>query len=250
MIPPPDPAAIEVEDATVRYGRVVALEEVSLHLAPGRVYGLLGTNGSGKSTLFKTVLGLVRADQGRVRIHGLGTAAARRKGLVGYVPQSEQVDWAFPVRVKDVVMMGRYGRMGMRRRPREEDHTAVAQALELTGLSDLAHRQIGALSGGQRKRAFVARGIAQQARVLLLDEPFAGVDKRSESALIGVLRRMRAEGRTLLVSTHDLAGVPGLCDEVVLLQRRVLAQGAPEQVLTSQHLLQALGLHPAVEESL
>ncbi|PDP88047.1 ABC transporter [Glycomyces fuscus] len=236
-------AAIEVTDATVRYGDVLALDGVSLSVAPGRVCGLLGTNGSGKSTLFKTVLGLVPAERGRVRILGHTGAAARRRGLVGYVPQSEQVDWAFPVRVRDVVMMGRYGRMGQRRRARPADREAVDHALDRTHLADLADRQIGALSGGQRKRAFIARAIAQGADVLLLDEPFAGVDKRSEGRITELLLQLRGEGHTLLVSTHDLAQVPALCDEAVLLQRRVLAHGSPEQVLRPETLMEAFGVH-------
>lgn len=240
-------AAIEVTDATVRYGDVLALDGVSLSVAPGRVCGLLGTNGSGKSTLFKTVLGLVPTDGGRVRILGRTGAAARRRGLVGYVPQSEQVDWAFPVRVRDVVMMGRYGRMGQRRRPRPADREAVEHALDRTHLSDLADRQIGALSGGQRKRAFVARAIAQGADVLLLDEPFAGIDKRSEGRITELLLQLRGEGHTLLVSTHDLAQVPALCDEAVLLQRRVVAQGAPEEVLRPETLMEAFGVHTGEE---
>ncbi|WP_046468298.1 metal ABC transporter ATP-binding protein [Allosalinactinospora lopnorensis] len=234
--------ALLTENITVRYNDVLALEDVSLTVAPGRICGLLGTNGSGKSTLFKAILGLVPAELGRVRLRGRPPAAARRKGIVGYVPQSEQVDWAFPIRVIDVVMMGRYGHMGITRRPRRADHEAVAAALERTDLTGLAHRQIGALSGGQRKRAFVARGIAQGADVFLLDEPFAGVDKRSEATIIEVLRAMRDDGHTLLVATHDLAGVPQFCDEAVLLQRRVIAHGAPDEVLAPDRLFEAFGI--------
>ena len=234
--------AIEVQGATVRYGDVLALDDVSVSVRPGRVCGLLGMNGSGKSTLFKTVLGLVAPDRGRVRIQGMKSATARRKGLVGYVPQSEQVDWAFPVRVRDVVMMGRYGHMGRRRRPRPADHEAVEHALARTDLTDLADRRIGALSGGQRKRAFVARAIAQDAAVLLLDEPFAGVDKRSEATITDLLLQLRRAGHTLLVSTHDLSQVPALCDEALLLQGRVIAHGPPEQVLEPDVLLEAFGI--------
>lgn len=240
-------AAIEVSSATVRYGDVLALDDVNLSVEHGRVCGLLGMNGSGKSTLFKTVLGLVPVDRGRVRILGLGNTAARRKGLIAYVPQSEQVDWAFPVRVRDVVMMGRYGHMRRRRRPRPADREAVEHALDRTDLTHLADRQIGALSGGQRKRAFVARAIAQEADVLLLDEPFAGVDKRSEATITELLLQLRQSGHTLLVSTHDLAQVPALCDEAVLLQRRVIAHGTPEQVLEPEVLLEAFGIHPSEE---
>ncbi len=171
--------AIEITGVTVRYRDVLALDDVSLTVAPGRVTALIGMNGSGKSTLFKSITGLVRPDAGTVLLAGGSPAAARRRGLVGYVPQSEDVDWTFPVSVRDVVMMGRYGRLGITRRPRAADRAAVDEALERVELTDLADRQIGALSGGQRKRAFVARGIAQDAGILLLDEPFAGIQARA-----------------------------------------------------------------------
>lgn len=234
--------ALQVRDLTVRYGDVLALDAVSLTLEPARVCGLVGTNGSGKTTLFKSVLGLVTAEDGQVDIHGHQPREARAKGVVGYVPQTEQVDWRFPVRVVDVVMMGRYGRMGPTRRPRRADHDAVTAALERTGLTHLAHRQIGALSGGQRKRAFLARAIAQDATLLLLDEPFAGVDTRSQADIVDVLHTMRHQGHTLLVSTHDLAGLTRLCDEAVLLQRRLLAHGHPDQVLNPHQLAEAFGV--------
>jgi manganese transport system ATP-binding protein len=239
------PPAVLVEDVTVHYGAVHALDRASLALAPGRVCGLVGMNGSGKSTLFKTVMGLVRPDSGRVEINGLSPQQARRRGVVGYVPQSEDVDWAFPVSVRDVVMMGRYGRQNLVRRATAADRAAVDEALERVELTALADRQIGALSGGQRKRAFVARGIAQQASVLLLDEPFAGVDKRSEATISRLLRELAADPqapRTVLVSTHDLHGLPQLCDEAVLLMRRVLMHGPPETVLRPEPLALAFGL--------
>ncbi|MBB4931931.1 manganese transport system ATP-binding protein [Lipingzhangella halophila] len=234
--------ALQVSDLTVRYGEVLALDSVSLALDPARICGLVGTNGSGKTTLFKAILGLVAAEDGQVRMHGHRPRAARAKGVVSYVPQTEQVDWQFPVRVIDVVLMGRYGRMGPTRRPRRADHDAVAAALERTGLTHLAHRQIGALSGGQRKRVFIARAIAQDASLLLLDEPFSGVDRRAQADIVDVLHAMRHEGHTLLVSTHDLAGLARLCDEAVLLQRRVVAHGPPEQVLTPHRLAEAFGV--------
>ncbi|MEU4806185.1 metal ABC transporter ATP-binding protein [Actinosynnema sp. NPDC023587] len=241
--------AIEVRDVVVRYGEVVALDGVTLAIAPGRVCGLVGVNGSGKSTLFKTITGLVRPDRGEVRVHGEAPARARRSGAVAYVPQSEAVDWAFPLSVRDVVLTGRYGRLGVTRRPRRADHEAVDRALARVGLADLADRQIGALSGGQRKRAFVARGIAQEARVLLLDEPFAGVDKRSEATITGLLRELAADGATVLVSTHDLHALPELADEALLLMRRVLVHGSPHEVLRPENLVRAFGLDvPAAGE--
>lgn len=235
-------AAIEVRDVSVRYGEVRALESASLTVAPGRVTGLIGMNGSGKSTLFKSIMGSVRPDRGEVRIAGGTPAMARKQGLVGYVPQSEAVDWAFPVSVRDVVKMGRYGGLGMARRPRRVDHEAVAEALERVELTEYADRQIGQLSGGQKKRAFVARGIAQGARILLLDEPFAGVDKRSEGTIVRLLRELAAGGHTILVSTHDLHALPALADEAALIQRRILFHGAVAEALRPERLALAFGL--------
>ncbi|WP_424448697.1 metal ABC transporter ATP-binding protein [Microbacterium arborescens] len=235
-------AGIEISGVSVRYRDIVALEDVTLTVAPGRVTALIGMNGSGKSTLFKSIAGLVRPASGRVTVAGQTPAAARRQGLIGYVPQSEDVDWTFPVSVRDVVMMGRYGRLGPTRRPRAEDHRAVDAALERVELIDLADRQIGRLSGGQRKRAFVARGIAQDAGVLLLDEPFAGVDKKSEATIVRLLRELAADGRTVLVSTHDLHALPSLADEAVLLLRRVVFQGAVDEALRPELLARAFGL--------
>lgn len=237
-------AAIHVRDVTVRYGEVVALEGASVEVAAGRVTGLVGMNGSGKSTLFKAIMGMVRPDTGTVLINGADTRAARSGGIVGYVPQSEDVDWTFPVSVRDVVMMGRYGLQGITRRPRAVDRAAVEEALARVELTEYAHRQIGQLSGGQKKRAFVARGIAQGAQVLLLDEPFAGVDKRSEATMVALLRELAAEGRTILVSTHDLHALPQLADETVLLQRRVLFHGSVAEALTPEKLALTFGLDP------
>ncbi|UFS99667.1 metal ABC transporter ATP-binding protein [Nocardia huaxiensis] len=235
-------AAIEIGDVTVHYGEVPALEGVSLTLGHGRICGLVGMNGSGKSTLFKTIMGLVAPDRGTVRVDGGTSAAARKSGVLGYVPQSEDVDWSFPLSVRDIVMTGRYGHMGFTRRPRRADRDAVAEALARVELTDLADRQIGQLSGGQRKRAFVARGLAQGATILLLDEPFAGVDKRSEATITAVLRELANSGAAVLVSTHDLHALPGLADEAVLLMRRVLAHGDPHEVLAPDNLARAFGI--------
>jgi manganese transport system ATP-binding protein len=235
-------SAIEVRGVTVRYGDVLALNDVSLNVEAGRVTGLIGMNGSGKSTLFKMILGMVRPAFGSVALGGMDSASARRRGLVGYVPQSEDVDWTFPVSVRDVVMMGRYGAQGLMRRARQVDRDAVDDALQRVELTDLADRQIGQLSGGQRKRAFVARGIAQGAGILLLDEPFAGVDKRSEATIVRLLRELAASGDTVLVSTHDLHALPELADEAVLLLRRVLFHGSVAEALEPANLSRAFGL--------
>lgn len=242
-------AAIDVRGLTVSYGDVQALDGADLAVAPGRVCGLVGMNGSGKSTLLKSIIGLVRPDRGSVRVDGVPPDRARRHGVLGYVPQSEDIDWDFPLSVRDVVMTGRYGRMGPTRRARTTDRDAVGHALERVELADLADRQIGALSGGQRKRAFVARGIAQGATVLLLDEPFAGVDKRSEATITRLLRELAADGATVLVATHDLHALPGLADEAVLLMRRVLRHGDVAEILRPDNLALAFGLDPMQREA-
>jgi len=242
-------SAIDVRGVGVRYGDVTALDDVSLTVEAGRITGLIGMNGSGKSTLFKTVIGLIRPHTGTVRLDGASPADARRRGLVGYVPQSDEVDGDFPVSVRDVVMMGRYGRQGLTRRPRREDVAAVDDALRRVDLTDLADRQIGRLSGGQRKRAFVARGIAQGARMLLLDEPFAGVDKRSEAMIVRLLRELAAEGHAILVSTHDLHALPDLADDAVLLLRRVLLHAPVDEVLRPENLARAFGLDAGSERA-
>lgn len=233
---------VEIAGLAVRYGSVVALDDVSLTLDRASIVGLLGMNGSGKSSLFGALMGAVKPSAGLVRLFGLESAVARKRNLVSYVPQSEAVDWDFPISVTEVVMTGRYGRMGITRSASTADRVAVGAALDRVGLANLADRQIGELSGGQRKRVFVARGIAQEASLMLLDEPFAGVDKGSEHTIIALLQSLRDEGKSILISTHDLAGVPELCDEVILLQNRVLFRGPPEEALTPEHLALAFGL--------
>lgn len=234
--------AIQITDVTVHYGDVLALDRATLSIASGRVCGLIGMNGSGKSTLFGVIMGRVRPDSGSALINGEHPSKARKLATIGYVPQSEAVDWAFPLSVREVVMMGRYGGMGLTRRASRADHEAVDRALERVELTEFAGRQIGQLSGGQKKRVFVARGIAQGATTLLLDEPFAGVDKRSEATMTRLLRELASDGATILVSTHDLHALPALADEAVLLMQRVLAHGSPTEVLRPENLALAFGL--------
>ncbi len=238
---------VHADHITVSYESTVALADVSVHIAAGNVCGLLGMNGSGKSTLFKALMGLVQPDSGTIRLLDRTPKQARKDGLLAYVPQAEAVDWTFPVTVADVVMMGRYGRLGLGRRPRRADRSAVAAALDRVGLGDLKNKPISALSGGERKRTFVARGIAQEARLLLLDEPFAGVDKRSEATITDLLRSLRQEGRTIMISTHDLASVPSLCDEAVLIQQRVIAHGPLDEVLAPETLARTFGIEASGE---
>ena len=234
--------ALGVTDLTVRYGEVLALDGVDLVVEEGEACGLVGVNGSGKSTLFKAAVGLVRPVTGVVSVLGGSADAARSAGLVAYVSQADEIDRDFPVSVADVVLMGRYHRMGPLRRPSPRDRIAVCDALERVGLAELAGRQVGRLSGGQRQRVLLARALAQEARLLLLDEPFTGVDAVSEAAVTAVLRDLVAGGCSLVVSTHDLSMLPALCARSVLLHRRVLAHGPTAEVLTPENLARTFGL--------
>ena len=218
-----------------------ALENASFALGAGTICGLVGVNGSGKSTLFKAIMGFVTPARGDVMISGMRPREAQKRNIVAYVPQSEEVDWNFPVLVEDVVMMGRYGHMGLMRRPAARDREKVALALERVGMTAFRQRQIGELSGGQRKRVFLARALAQEAQLVLLDEPFTGVDVKTETAIIELMRAMKSEGYVILVSTHNLGSVPDFCDEVVLLNRTVLAAGPTAQIFTQANLERAFG---------
>ncbi len=236
------PPAILAEGVGVVYPNGhTALTDASFALKPGVVAGLVGVNGSGKSTLFKALTGFVALDAGRVTLAGLPVAAALKRGLVAYVPQAEEVDWNFPVLVEDVAMMGRYGHMNALRIPRAADRAAVDAALERVGMTALRKRQIGELSGGQKKRVFLARALAQDARILLLDEPFTGVDVTTEAAIVALMRALAAEGRTMLVSTHNLGSVPDFCDEVVLVAGTVIAAGPVATTFTQDNLARAFG---------
>ncbi len=233
---------ISVRDATVTYRNGhTALRKATFEIPTRTIAALVGVNGSGKSTLFKAIMGFLPASRGSISILGLPVGQALARNLVAYVPQSEEVDWNFPVLVEDVVMMGRYGRMNLLRIPRRADHAAVATALERVGMNELRKRQIGELSGGQRKRVFLARALAQDARVILLDEPFTGIDTRAQDAIIELLRALRAEGRVMLVATHDLGSVPVYCDQTVLLDRTVLAYGPTAEIFTQANLERTFG---------
>jgi manganese/iron transport system ATP-binding protein len=235
-------AGIAVEGVTVTYRNgSTALRDASFEIPTGTISALVGVNGSGKSTLFKAIMGFVRTAKGSIRILGRPVNEALSRNIVAYVPQSEEVDWNFPVLVEDVVMMGRYGRMGMLRIPKAADRAAVDTALVRVGMSEYRKRQIGELSGGQRKRVFLARALAQDGRVILLDEPFTGVDIKTEEAIITLLRALRDEGRVMLVSTHNLGSVPEFCDRAILLNRTVLAYGRTTDVFTQANLERTFG---------
>lgn len=228
--------AIEVDHLTVSYGPVPALLDVSLRIPPGKLVGIIGPNGSGKSTLMKAILGFLRPDVGQVRV--FGQTAERAKGRVAYVPQRGSVDWDFPVTVREVALMGRYGHVPWWRDLNAQDRRIADEALEMVRMTQHAHRQIGQLSGGQQQRVFMARAMAQGAEILLLDEPFAGVDAATERAILDVLNRTRAAGRTLLVVHHDLATAAEYFDSLVLLKQRLYAYGPPSAVLNADLLSQ------------
>lgn len=248
MIASPAPARslprLLVEHLSAGYGAEPVLQAVDLRLEAGCICALVGLNGAGKSTLFRALVGALPPSGGGMRIEGLVLAEAQRRQLVAYVPQDEQVPWDFPLRVWDVVMMGRYGRMGLLRWPSPADRHSVREALGRLELAPLAERPIATLSGGQRKRALLARALAQQARLLLLDEPFTGVDRRSEQLIIEQLQAFRGDGGSVLIATHDLDAIPSFCDQVLLLNRRVLACGPTAEVFTQANLLRTFGAAP------
>ncbi len=233
------PPAVELHDLTVAYHKKPVLWDIDLAIPEGEMVGIIGPNGAGKSTLIKAVLGLVPAATGWVRVFGESYASRRRE--VGYVPQRESVDWDFPVSALDVVLMGTYGRLGWCRRPGAAERKQALGALERVGMQDFARRQISQLSGGQQQRVFLARALAQNARLYLMDEPFAGVDAATETAIVNVLRDLKQQGRTLLVVHHDLQTVEGYFDRVVLVNLRLVAAGPTREVFTRDNLLATYG---------
>jgi manganese/iron transport system ATP-binding protein len=236
----PDQPILSLKGVTLRYENHKALDDISFHLHPGERVAVVGPNGAGKSTLFKVIAGVLTPSEGDVRIAG------ERPGghiCIAYVPQRTQVDWNFPVNVSDVVMMGRIGQMGPFRWPRRRDRELVASALAEVGLSHLAHRQISELSGGQQQRMFIARALAQEAEIMLMDEPLNGLDVRSVEAIFEILDDLRQRRVTVLLATHDLDQAARRFDRVMLINRRLAGFGLPEQVLTTENLLAAYGGH-------
>lgn len=238
----PQTLGIHAEGVTVTYRNgMTALHDASFEVPTGSICALVGVNGSGKSTLFKAIMGFAPLARGKVELLGLPAAAALKQNLVAYVPQNEDIDWNFPVLVEDVVMMGRYGHMNFLRIPGRADRQAVTEALARVDMSEYRSRQIGELSGGQKKRVFLARALAQNAQVILLDEPFTGVDIKTEQKIIELLRDLRAEGRVMLVSTHNLGSVPQFCDRVILIKRTILAYGPTEEIFTPANIERTFG---------
>jgi manganese/iron transport system ATP-binding protein len=237
-----NPLSVELKNVTVTYNNGhVALRNASFKLGSGTICALVGINGSGKSTLFKTVMGFLKPSHGHVHIAGETVAAAQRKNWVAYVPQTEEVDWSFPVSVWDVVLMGRYGYMNFLRMSSAKDKEIALKSLKRVGMHEFRDRQIGELSGGQKKRVFLARALAQGGLVMLLDEPFTGVDVKTEAAIVDLLKELRQEGHIILVSTHNLGSVPEFCDQVVLINRTILAFGPTKEVFTEKNLAKAFG---------
>ena len=231
---------LEVSDVTVRYNGRSALDKVSFQLVRGERVAVVGPNGAGKSTLFKIITGVLHPTAGEVRVCG------RKPGghiCIAYLPQRSQVDWTFPVNVADVVMMGRIGRLGLLRHPGARDWEYVHQCLEVVGMADLANRQISELSGGQQQRMFIARALAQEAELMLMDEPLTGLDVTSQEDIFRVLEELRQRGVTAMVATHDLNLAAERFDRVMLLNIRLLGLGQPEEVFTPERLQAAYGGH-------
>lgn len=229
--------SIEVNNLSVVYNDgFVAIEDINFKLTQGTICALIGMNGSGKSTLFKSIMGLVKPSSGEVKLANTSINSALKQNIVSYVPQSEEIDWNFPISVWDTVMMGRYGYMNFLRIPKEEDKQKVLSALKEVGMEGFSHKQIGELSGGQKKRVFIARALAQESKIVLLDEPFTGIDVKTEMSIMEILKKLRAKGCLILISTHNLGTIQDFCDQVILLNRKLLAYGSTKQVFTKENL--------------
>jgi manganese/zinc/iron transport system ATP- binding protein len=230
---------LEVHDLTVAYGRQPVLWDVDFQVPDGKLIGIIGPNGAGKSTLLKAIMGLLPLASGWVKIYGQPAHQARQK--VGYVPQRESVDWDFPTNALDVVLMGTYGRLGWLKRPGRAEHELAQKCLEQVGMGDFANRQISQLSGGQQQRVFIARALAQQAQLYFMDEPFAGVDAATESAIVTLLQELKSQGKTVMVVHHDLETVAQYFDWVLLINMRVLGIGPVESTFTRENLQKTYG---------
>lgn len=230
---------LSVRDLSVYYGDEPAVEDIGFKLSAGKLIGVVGPNGAGKSTMIKAIVGSVKPASGVIEVFGSTDARVRRR--ITYVPQRGSVDWDFPVTVQDVVTQGRYGSVGLLKRFSAEDRAQVARALALVNLTELAERQIGELSGGQQQRVFLARALAQQGDIYLMDEPFVGVDAATESAIVDVLRDLRDDGKTVLVVHHDLSTVREYFDEVILLNQKLIAHGPIDACFTPELLQRTYG---------
>ena len=233
------PHRLEIDNISIGYGDKIILRDLSFQVPHGARVAVVGPNGAGKSTLFKALVGLLPLQSGRILIHGEVLGA--HKDCVAYVPQREEVDWRFPVTVSDVVLMGRYGQMGWLSRPSNRDRQIVQSSLERMGIADLATRSIGQLSGGQQQRAFLARAIAQEPHILLMDEPFTGVDVTTQEATFRLIDHLQEKEVTTIVSTHDLNLAASRFDLVLLINHKLIAFGAPREVFVKENLSAAFG---------
>ncbi len=231
--------SIEIEGLTVHYEKRPVLWDLSFSLPTGIVCGIAGPNGAGKSTLLKTAMGLVKPLSGRISF--LGQPLSKMRKRIAYIPQRESIDWDFPITASDVVLMGRYNRFGLLGRPRMADREAAARALDQLGMSALADRQISQLSGGQQQRLFIARALVQEPDILLMDEPFSGVDLATEKSIIELLHRLKKEGKTILIVFHDLLNAEQYFDYLLLLNRRLIACGPLDQTFNQDYLTRTFG---------
>ncbi|QQF51533.1 metal ABC transporter ATP-binding protein [Campylobacter fetus subsp. venerealis] len=233
--------SLDVSNLNVRYADVVALEDINFSLEGGNICALIGTNGSGKSTLFKSIMGVIKPKGSVIKICGLNLNDAIKNSLITYVPQNEEIDFDFPISVWELVMMGRYAHMGFFKNPKQSDKMAVEDALKKVDMYEFKDRQISKLSGGQKKRIFIARSLASDAKIILLDEPFNGVDAKTESMILDLLIKLRSSGNLILISTHNLGMAAQYCNRAILLKHKILAYGFTNDVLTPENLGQVFG---------
>lgn len=226
--------AISISNLNVAYDDKIVLEAINLEVSAGKITGIVGPNGAGKTTLLKTILGLLEPNTGQLFLLGAKIKAVRKK--IAYVPQKDMVDWQFPTTVKEVIMMGRFPHKKLFQRMSETDHQIANKALESLGMQDFSNRQIGELSGGQQQRVFIARALAQEAEILMLDEPFVGVDAKTEQIIVDILKKISKEGKTVLIIHHDLSKVAEYFDDVILLNKKIIAKGSVKEIFNKENL--------------
>ena len=235
---------IEIQNINVFYKNGhEALHDASCQIPDGSITALLGVNGSGKTTLFRSIMGVLKINSGKITIDSQTPDIAIKNNLISYVPQYDDIDWDFPILVKDVVMMGRYSYMNFMRKPNPVDYKIVEESLKKVGMDDLNNRQIGELSGGQKKRVFIARALAQESKILLLDEPFTGVDSKTQETILELIKQERDNNKIILISTHDLNIVPEICDRTILINKTVQVEGLTQDVFTTENLVNTFGNH-------
>ena len=232
---------IDIYNVTVKFNNKTILENINLTLGGSKIIALVGANGAGKSTLFKSIMGIINPRDGNIIINGKNPKDALKNNLISYVPQIEEVDWNFPLLVEELVMMGRYNHMNIFRKVSIKDKRIVKESLDFVQMNEFINSQIGELSGGQKKRIFIARALAQESKILLLDEPFSGVDINTEESLSMLFRSLVDRGCLIIVSTHNLGSVPRFCDEVILLDKKLLAYGPVKKIFTEDNLKKTFG---------